>query len=383
MTFPRLQRRTLAVFAVVLPLLALFVYVAMRSGPLAPVAVTVVKVESAAVAPALSGIGTVQARYTQKIGPTAAGRLLRLDVHVGDAVRAGQVLGEMDAVDLNERIVAQQAAIQSAQTALRQAEAKRAFAQTQAQRYAQLLPARAATEEYVATKQQDLLLAQSALAAAREDAHRLQAELQALQAQRSNLRLIAPVAGIVAAREADPGSTVIAGQPVIEVFDPASVWVEARFDQVHAKGLAAGLPARVTLRSHRSDALPARVLRIEPRADAVTEETLAKVVLDTLPSPLPPLGELAEITVQLPALPAAPVIPNAAIRTVEGRRGVWKLLDEDLAFTPITLGRSDLDGRVQVTKGLAAGDRVVLYSEKALTARSRIHIVERLQGVAP
>ncbi len=383
MTFPRLQRRTLAVFAVVLPLLALFVYVAMRSGPLAPVAVTVVKVESAAVAPALSGIGTVQARYTHKIGPTAAGRLLRLDVHVGDAVRAGQVLGEMDAVDLNERIVAQQAAIQSAQAALRQAEAKRAFAQTQAQRYAQLLPARAATEEYVATKQQDLLLAQSALAAAREDAHRLQAELQALQAQRSNLRLIAPVAGIVAAREADPGSTVIAGQPVIEVFDPASVWVEARFDQVHAEGLAAGLPGRVTLRSHRSDALPARVLRIEPRADAVTEETLAKVVLDTLPSPLPPLGELAEITVQLPALPAAPVIPNAAIRTVEGRRGVWKLLDEDLAFTPITLGRSDLDGRVQVTKGLAAGDRVVLYSEKALTARSRIHIVERLQGVAP
>lgn len=383
MTFPRLQRRTLAVFAVVLPLLALFVYVAMRSGPLAPVAVTVVKVESAAVVPALSGIGTVQARYTHKIGPTAAGRLLRLDVHVGDAVRAGQVLGEMDAVDLNERIVAQQAAIQSAQAALRQAEAKRAFAQTQAQRYAQLLPARAATEEYVATKQQDLLLAQSALAAAREDAHRLQAELQALQAQRSNLRLIAPVAGIVAAREADPGSTVIAGQPVIEVFDPASVWVEARFDQVHAEGLAAGLPGRVTLRSHRSDALPARVLRIEPRADAVTEETLAKVVLDTLPSPLPPLGELAEITVQLPALPAAPVIPNAAIRTVEGRRGVWKLLDEDLAFTPITLGRSDLDGRVQVTKGLAAGDRVVLYSEKALTARSRIHIVERLQGVAP
>ncbi len=383
MTFPRLQRRTLAVFAVVLPLLALFVYVAMRSGPLAPVAVTVVKVESAAVAPALSGIGTVQARYTHKIGPTAAGRLLRLDVHVGDAVRAGQVLGEMDAVDLNERIVAQQAAIQSAQAALRQAEAKRAFAQTQAQRYAQLLPARAATEEYVATKQQDLLLAQSALAAAREDAHRLQAELQALQAQRSNLRLIAPVAGIVAAREADPGSTVIAGQPVIEVFDPASVWVEARFDQVHAKGLAAGLPARVTLRSRRSEALPARVLRIEPRADAITEETLAKVVLDTLPSPLPPLGELAEITVQLPALPAAPVIPNAAIRTVEGRRGVWKLLDEDLAFTPITLGRSDLDGRVQVTKGLAAGDRVVLYSEKALTARSRIHIVERLQGVAP
>ena len=382
MTFPRFQRRTFAVLAVVLPLLLVFVYVAMRSGPLAPVAVTVTTVENRSIAPALSGIGTVQARFTHKIGPTAAGRLLRLDVHVGDVVRAGQVLGEMDAVDLNDRIVAQQAAIQSAQAALRQAEAKRAFAQIQAQRYEQLLPARAATEEYVATKQQDLVLAQSALAATREDSRRLQAELQALKSQRDNLRLISPVAGIVASRQADPGSTVVAGQPVIEVFDPASVWVDVRFEQVSAEGLAPGLSAQVTLRSRPSQAIAAHVLRIEPRADAVTEETLAKVVFANALQPLPPLGELAEITVQLPALPAAPVIANAAIRTVDGRRGVWKLASENLVFTPITLGRSDLDGRVQVNKGLAAGDRVVLYSEKALTARSRTHVVERLNGVA-
>ncbi|WP_374594734.1 efflux RND transporter periplasmic adaptor subunit [Aquabacterium sp.] len=383
MKVPRVQRRTLAVVAVVLPLLLVFVYVAIRSGPLAPVAVTVTTVQNLPVTPALSGLGTVQARYTHKIGPTAAGRLQRLDAQVGDVVHAGQVLGEMDAVDLNDRIAAQQAAIQGAQAALRQAEAKHAFAQIQARRYEQLLPSHAATEEYVATKQQDLVLAQSALTAAREDARRLQAELQALQAQRGNLRLVSPVAGIVAARQADPGSTVVAGQPVVEVFDPASVWVDARFDQVHAEGLAPGLHAQVTLRSRHSQAIAAHVLRIEPRADAVTEETLAKVVLDTLPAPLPPLGELAEITVQLPALPAGPVIANAAIRTLDGRRGVWKLAGEGLVFTPVTLGRADLDGRVQVTQGLAAGDRVVLYSEKALTARSRIRIVERLHGVAP
>ena len=48
---------------------------------------------------------------------------------------------------------------------------------------------------------------------------------------------------------------------------------------------------------------PAKVLRVEPVADVVTEEMLAKVVLDSVPTPLPPLGELAEITVTLPALP--------------------------------------------------------------------------------
>ena len=118
-------------------------------------------------------------------------------------------------------------------------------------------------------------------------------------------------------------------------------------------------------------------------ADAVTEETLAKVVFDMLPAPLPPLGELAEVTVQLPALSAAPTIPNAAIRTEGGRRGVWKVGADGLAFTPVTLGRADLDGRVQVHQGLAVGDQVVVYSEKALTARSRTHVVKRLSGVTP
>lgn len=383
MKFPRLQRRTLMLIAVIVPLLLLFIYVAARSGPLAPTEVTVSTVESRTVAPALFGIGTVQARYTYKIGPTFAGRVKRLDVHVGDAVKAGQVLGEMDAVDLDDRIAAQQAAIKSSEAALKQASAKQDFAQTQANRYEQLLAVRGTSEENVATKRQELAIANAALTAAREDAVRLRAELEGLRAQRGNLRLVAPVAGLVATRDADPGTTVVAGQAVVEVIDPTSLWIDTRFDQISADGLAAGLPARVTLRSRQTQSLPGRVMRIEPRADAVTEETLAKIIFNTPPAPLPPLGELAEVTVQLGDLPAAPTIPNAALRTVDGKRGAWKLVGRDLAFAPLILGRADLEGRVQVIKGLAVGDRVVVYSDRALNTKSRIHIVERLTGVAP
>ena len=383
MRFPRLQRRTLVPAASMAPLALLFIYVALRSGPLAPVAVTVTTVQQRTIAPALAGIGTVQARYTYKIGPTYAGRIKRLDVHVGDAVKTGQVLGEMDPVDLDERIGAQQAAIKSAQAALRQAEAKQTFAQTQARRYEQLWALRGTSEESTAIKRQELAVADAALAAAREDASRTRAELQALRAQRSNLRLVAPAAGLVTARHADPGTTVVAGQAVVELIDTASLWVDTRFDQVNAEGLAAGLPARIVLRSRRGQTQPGRVLRIEPQADVVTEETLAKIVFDSPLSPLPPVGELAEVTVQLSELPAAATIPNAAIRTLDGKRGVWKLSDGKLAFMPIAFGRSDLDGLVQVEKGLAAGDQLVVYSEKALTARSRIHVVDRLPGVAP
>ena len=383
MKLPTLQRRTLALAAVVVPMLVLFIYVALRSGPLAPVAVTVATVESRPITPSLFGIGTVQARYTYRIGPTAAGRVKYLQVHVGEQVKAGQVLGEMDPVDLDQRIKAQQAGIKSADAALRQAEVREGFAQTQASRYEQLLAVRGVSEETVAIKRQDLAVARAALAAVREDGARLRAELQAMHAQRGNLRLVTPVDGLVASRDADPGTTVVAGQAVVELIDPASLWVDTRFDQISAQGLAAGLPAQVVLRSRRNQALAARVLRIEPRADAVTEETLVKVVFEQPPTPLPPVGELAEITVRLPELPAAPTIPNAALRTVGGKLGVWKLTDADLRFAPVEIGRTDLDGQAQVLKGLDAGDRVGVYSEKALGARTRTHVVERIAGVSP
>jgi len=383
MKMPRIRRRTIALVGVVVPLAALFVYVALRSGPLAPVAVTATTVEAQAIAPALAGIGTVQARYTYKIGPTAAGRVKRLDVHVGDAVAAGQVLGEMDAVDLDDRIRAQQAAISSADAAIRQTEAKQVYAQAQARRYQELLAVRFISEEIAANKRQELAVADAALGAARSDATRLRADLQALQAQRGNLRLITPVGGLVVTRDADPGTTVVAGQAVVEVIDPATLWIDTRFDQISAQGLAAGLPAQIVLRSGRGAALPGRVQRVEPRADAVTEETLAKIVFDAPPVPLPPIGELAELTVHLPPLPAAPTIPNAALVTVGGKRGVWKLTDGKVDFVPVVLGRADLDGRVQVPQGLAVGERIVVYSERTLTAQSRINVVERIPGVAP
>lgn len=378
MKLSQLSRRTLALIVVIIPLAMLFLYVVVRSGPLAPVRVTTGTVKERAITPALFGIGSVEAQYTFKIGPTVAGRVNWLNVSVGESVKAGQVLGEMDAIDLNDRIAAQQASIKSATAAQRQAEARQIFAQGQASRYEKLLTTHGTSEESVSAKRQELAIANADVAATKAEAGRRLAELQALSAQHRNLRLIAPVSGLVAARNVDPGTTVVAGQAVVEIIDPNSLWVNARFDQVSADGLKSGLPAQIALRSRHDHPLSGTVFRIEPRADAVTEEALAKVMFDTTPSPLPPLGELAEVTVQLAALPVTPAIPNAAIRTVNGQRGVWKLVSGKQTFTPVTIGRHDLDGNVQVMKGLKPGDQFIIYSEKTITGNSRIQIVERL-----
>ena len=378
-----ISRRTLAIVAVLVPLVGLLGYVALRSGPLAPVAVTVVKVEEKALRPAVFGVGNVEARQVHRIGPTAPGRLLRLSAEVGDTVKVGQLLGEMDPVDNDDRLRSQEAVVRRAAAMSEDATARHTHAATQARRYEQLFAEKATSEELLAARRQDLQLATALHSAAREDQARAQSDLQALRSQRASLRLVSPVNGVITSREVEPGTTVVAGQAVIEVIDPKTLWINTRFDQVSAGGLAAAQPAQIALRSRRSPPLDGQVQRTELRADAVTEELLAKISFKALPEPLPPIGERAEVTVYLPELPKGPVIPNAAVQRQGKQVGVWVANGERVGFIPVKLGRADLSGHVQVLDGLKAGDAIVLFSEQALNERSRVHVVERLTGAAP
>lgn len=382
MSFP-LQKKTMALLAVLAPLFFLFVYVALRSGPLAPISVTLTTVENKSLTPALYGIGTVEARYTYKIGPTVAGRLKQLDVHVGDYVKAGQILGEMDPVDLDKRILAQDATLKRTSAQLREARARRDYAQTQAERYTQLWKVKSTSEEMMIAKQQELRIAEAALSASFEEIARVKAEREALVAQRKNLQLVTQVDGLVVRRDVDPGTTVVAGQSVIEIIDPDTLWINVRFDQIRTTGLTDNLPAQIRLRSQADITLKGHVLRIEPLADSVTEEILAKVVFKKLPEALPLIGELAEVTVNLPSLAPGPVIPNAAIKRKDGELGVWKFQSDQLQFTPVNIKTSNLDGQVLIHNSLKAGDQIVTYSEKVLSSHSRIHIVDQLPGISP
>lgn len=377
-------------------LLAALVFVVMRSGPLAPIRVTVVRAAEGTLAPDLFGIGTVEARRAYLVGPTSAGRVLSVAVDVGDAVKAGQLLADMDPVDLDERSAAMEASIARAGSAVvaveaqrRDARARTELAAVNARRHVDLGAQNFMSAGAVEAKLQEqasaeavLAAAEANLAAARQDLQRLAAERAALRRQRANVRLVAPVDAVVTSRDAEPGSTVVAGQAVVRLVEPASLWLRVRLDQGRSAGLAAGLPARIVLRSNPSQVLPGHVARVESVADSVTEERIAQVAFDALPAGLA-IGELAEVTLGMPATARAVLLPNASVRRHDGRSGVWKLVDGALQFAPVRLGRASLDGLVQVLEGVAAGDAVVVHSEKALAAGSRVRVVDQLAGPQP
>jgi HlyD family secretion protein len=391
-TFISTHAKKWGLITFIIIMLGLLIYVALRAGPMAPITVTVTTVKIEPISPALFGIGTVEARTIHKIGPTFAGRVLRVDVQTGDLVKKGQLLGEMDPIDLDDKIAAQAAFVKrthanvlAVEAALQDAITRQSYAQTQAKRYEQLFTAHAVSAEAVEGKRRELHVAQAALLAtranldaSRQELIRTQAERDGMLRQRNNVRLISPVDGIVTRRDADSGTTLVAGQAVVEIVEPDSLWIHVRFDQQRALGLRTQLPAQITLRTQTGKSLSGKVARIEPHADAVTEELLAKVEFNQRPQTLPPIGELAEVSVALPAQTATPVVSNASLQRVDGKLGVWVIKDNKLHFVEIKTGVSDLDGKVQILQGLSGGEQVVVYSYKTLYTNSRIKVVERI-----
>ena len=385
-------------------LLGALAFVVMRSGPLAPTRVTVIEVTEGRLTLALFGIGTVEARRSYLIGPTTAGRVRKVSVDVGDTARAGQLLAEMDPVDLDERLAALDASIARAGSATAAVEAqrkdalaRRELAAINARRYVDLGEKNFVSAGAVEAKLQEQASADAAvsgadanLAAARQDLKRLAAERAGLLQQRDNVRLLAPTEGVVVSRDAEAGSTVVAGQAVLRLIDPSSLWIKMRIDQGRSAGLAPGLPAQIVLRSNPGKAIAGKVERVEALSDSVTEERVAQVTFDRLPAGVS-VGELAEVTLALPAQPPTLLVPNASIKRRVDPSGaqageqtaVWRTDGNSLHLAPVRLGQSGLDGRVQVLDGLKAGDRVVVYSEKALTADVRIKVVDSLNGRAP
>lgn len=371
------------------------VIVVAKNGPLAALKVTVGKAEPADLNPRIFGIGTVEARRAYLIGPTLASRVAQVRVDQGDLVKAGQLLAELDPVDLDERLSSAASALQRAASAvdgaaaqLREAGSRSALAAASATRYRELRQKGFVSQEAADAKQHESNAAnaardsaESALLAARRDVARLTSEHAGIAKQRAQLRLLSPIDGLITAREAEPGSTVVAGQAVLRLIDPASLWVKARIDQGRAAGIALGQPVQIVLRSRAQQPLAGKVARIEANSDSVTEERLVQISFDQPPPDLS-IGELVEVTIRLPTLRNALHVPTAALRTLKQQTGVWRIEAGRTRFVPIRSGVQTLEGRTQVLEGLAPGDAVIQHAPRELLAGEQVRVVDSLGGGA-
>ena len=125
----------------------------------------------------------------------------------------------------------------------------------------------------VAAVQGQILQAQADIAAAQAEAERAQAMLQEARANRQDLRIVAPFAGTVATRTAEPGEVVMAGTPVITLLNMSEVYLRAFVPEGQIGRVRVSQPARVFLDSSPTKPVEAYVLRVDPQASFTPENT--------------------------------------------------------------------------------------------------------------
>ena len=359
----------------------------MIKGPLAPTTVQTVQLAVDDLKPALFGVGTVEARRSYTIGPSRTGKLQQLLVDHGDKVTAGQLLGKMDPVDLPDRLQSAQLSIEknehqieSAQAKLDEAKSRLSLAKKEDKRYRDLVKKKQVSNEAAEAKATEAVTAAAQVRAAeadlegiRHDLQRVKSDMKALQAQINELELISPVEGIVTAREAEPGSLIVSGTPVLRIIDTRTLWVRVRIEQRGSADLDIGLAAEIFLRSHQDEAIGGKVARIELIADSLTEERWVDVSFDQIPENLA-IGTLANVTIHLPVVKQASWLPAATIQNNNRESGVWLATENGAHFVTVKTGTRTLDGKIQILSGVTADDVVVSYSKKPLTEGQRLKV---------
>lgn len=309
----------------------------------------------------------VESRYSTALSFRVGGKIAERRVHLGDTVKAGQVLALLDPTDLRNNAASARAQLDAAEHQL--AYQKQQLARDQAQAKANLIaPAQLEqTQNAYATAlaQRDSALAQMALA---EDHLRYTA-------------LIADHDGVIKSEDADTGQNVEQGQAVYHLDWSGDIDIACDAPESALNSLPVGQIAKVTLPALPGKTFDARVREVAPSADPQSRTWRVKLTL-LAPSPEIRLGMTAQVKFDIARANngAAPFeLPATALFHDGEKPAVWVVQPgtDKLALRPVTVTNYG-ERTVEIGAGLHDGERVVVQGVHTVSAGEHVQVVAPL-----
>ncbi len=330
--------------------------------------VVAVVVKNAEIHGKVHGPGTVQSRVPVTVSAKITGIIEKLYVDQGEDVKRGQLLAELDSVELRAREAAARSAqnraerdLARAQADLVKSEANLALAQSNYQRDLELVrpgfisqAAFDTTKTALRVSESDVAANQAAVKALEAAVNQAESETRVAEALYEYTRILAPMEGVITVRKAEIGNTVSPGTPIFQMVN-YQIWAASWIDETKIAQLREGQKALIKLRSGR--VYPGEVVRINKEADTVTRELEVDVKFDTLPDPLV-IGEESEVDIET-GRQTAPAVAISAVIEKNGSKGVMIVANGRMSFRPVVLGLQD-GQRVAVLNGVSEGETVVL-----------------------
>ncbi len=300
--------------------------------------------------------GTVHARETAIISAQVMGRIRQVLVREGDSVRAGQTLAVLDGAALQSSMDQSRAAVKAAQSEEVAAQTDARLAASTLDRYRQLQ-----AEKSVSPQEMDEVSRRAEAAEARLDAARAQtgaarAQESGARTMLSYTRLLAPFAGVVTSRMADPGTMASPGVPLLQVDRAGALQLQATVDESAIGAVHNGMKVLVAVNGGNGQALAGTVAEIDPAADATSHSFMVKINLpasNLVRAGMYGTAEFANGDRQ------AILIPRSAIVMRGSLACVYVLDSQGIAqLRYLTLG-AEQGNLVEVLSGITGGEKLV------------------------
>jgi len=344
--------------------------------------------------------------------PKVSGYLERIDVHIGDIVKQGQVIAQIDRTDFLQKVreieakVAQARAqlseletgtrteeLRQAEEAVKQAQSRFENAKMQRERIEALYKREVISkkerdiadmdftvaEAQLASSQQNLkLLREGARQEVREGSQAKLREMEAILEQErtrlQNAKIVAPFRGEISRKYVDAGALVSASTPLVSLVHTETLKIVANVLEKDIPLLRAGMNAKIRTESYPERVFEGRVEKVNSALDLPTRTLQVEIYISNLDRLLKP-GMFSNVEVVLLTMPQTLLTPREAILEAGNEMFVFVAKGNKALRKSITIGYEQ-ERMVEVLQGLNEGDQVVVRGQQLIREGSAIRVVE-------
>lgn len=333
--------------------------------------------------------GNIQAVTEAPILARATGYLKRRLIDIGDHVKEGQLLAEVDAPELMQQLQQARAALEQARAvqeqanaSLEQGRANEQLARTTAERYAALVHRGAVSKQendnyqaQHAAQRANVLALEKAVSASRSSVSASAANVARLTEVEGHQRVTAPFSGVVTVRNVDTGALVNEGSTLLfRIAQTSRVRTYINVPQAEAAGMKVGTKAVIKVPDLPSKEFTGTITHTADALDPSSRTLLAEVQVDNAAAQLMP-GMYAQVFFRTPRRePPVIVRAEALLIRAQGPQVAVVRPDSTIHIQKVVLGR-DSGESVEVMSGLKEGDEVVINAGDRVTEGVRVKAV--------
>lgn len=307
----------------------------------------------------------------------ASGYVLKRHVDIGDHVKAGQLLAEIAAPEVDDQIAQYENSVRQAQATHNQNQAQQSLAQVTWGRDSTLVNQGWVTQQQGDTDRFSLQAQQHATMAAQHSAAALQAQLQYFNQQKAYQQVVAPFDGVITQRNIDVGSLITAdatsGTPMFSIVhdDVIRVWVYVPQDA--AVGVVPGIDATIRVPASTNLTFHGKVTRTATALQPGTRTLLTEIDIPNPDGVLAP-GVYCTVELKIPRKTPALTVPASAIIFNENGLQVAVIEDGVARLRKIAIA-NDYGSEVEIGDGLREGDNVILQPPVNLQDGGKVQVI--------